>query len=259
MKLPMLCYDPGINFDVNEWKATAMTDMQMASSQDSTDKTVPALQTNEYFNALSHLIGAILSVSALVVLVVLASVEGKAAHIIGFAVYGTTLIVAFTFSSMLHFSLLLGRYKRSFEVLDHCAIYVLIAGTYTPFCLTLLSGALGWLLFGIVWSLAAFWIVVKAVLFTRMSEAMSGFSYISMGWISVLFLAPLYTRIGIEPILLLLAGGIVYTIGAVIFQLGKPNPFPPYFGNHEIWHIAVLFATALFFCVMLFYVLPYPQ
>jgi hemolysin III len=219
----------------------------------------PPWQTNEYFNALSHLIGAILSVSALVVLVTLASIEGKAPHIVGFALYGTTLVVVFIFSTMLHFSLALGRYKRTFEILDHCAIYLMIAGTYTPFCLTLLAGARGWLLFAIVWSLAAFWIVLKAVLFTRMSDAVSGFSYLSMGWLAVFFIAPLYNLVGIEPILLLLAGGIVYTIGAVIFQIRRPNPFPPYFASHEIWHIAVLIATGLFFCVMLFYVLPYPQ
>lgn len=223
------------------------------------DRMISAPNSNEYVNALSHLLGAILSVSATAILVTLAARDGKWAHLVGFAVYGTTLLLSFLASCILHFFLLFGRYKRVLGILDHCAIYLLIAGTYTPFCLTLFGGAIGWLLFGVVWSLAVFWIVVKAVFFVRMSSLVSNLSYISLGWIVLFFIYPMYTKLGAGAIGLMLTAGLVYTIGAVSFQRGKPNPFPPYFGNHELWHLAVLIGSGLFFCVMLLYVLPYPR
>ncbi|KPV50128.1 hemolysin, partial [Kouleothrix aurantiaca] len=152
--------------------------------------------TNEYVNALTHLVGAILSLSAIAVLVTLAAIAGKWLHLIGFAVYGTTLFLSFLASTMLHFFLLFGRYKRVFGILDHCAIYLLIAGTYTPFCLTLFAGATGWVLFGVIWSLAIFWIVLKSVFFVRMPTMLSNLSYLSMGWLVVFFFSPLASYLG---------------------------------------------------------------
>lgn len=227
--------------------------------KDRMDAMISAPDSNEYVNALSHLVGAILSISATVVLVVLAARDQKWAHLVGFAVYGTTLLLSFLASTILHFFLLFGRYKRVLGILDHCAIYLLIAGTYTPFCLTLFSPPVGWLLLGVVWSLAVFWIVLKAVFFTRMSSVRSNLSYISLGWIVVFFLYPIAQRLGVGAIGLMLAAGLIYTLGAVSFQQGRPNPFPPYFGNHEIWHLAVMLGSACFFCVMRFYVLPYAR
>lgn len=223
------------------------------------DRMISAPDSNEYVNALSHLLGAIVSVSATALLVTLAAQQGKWAHLVGFAVYGTTLLLSFLASCILHFFLLFGRYKRVLGILDHCAIYLLIAGTYTPFCLTLFGGAIGWLLFGIVWSLAVFWIVVKSVFFVRMSSLLSNLSYMSLGWIVLFFIYPVYIKLGAGAIGFMLTAGLVYTIGAISFQRGRPNPFPPYFGNHELWHLAVLVASGLLFCVMLFYVLPYPH
>jgi hemolysin III len=225
--------------------------------KDPMDRMISAPDSNEYVNALSHLVGAILSVSALAVLVTLAALAHKWALLVGFAIYGTTLFLSFLASSILHFFLLFGRYRRVFGILDHSAIYLLIAGTYTPFCLGLFAGPLGWLLFGVVWSLAVFWIVLKAVFFTRMSSALSNLSYISLGWVVIFFIGPIYTRLGPGAIALMLAAGLVYSVGAVSFALGRPNPRPPIFGNHEIWHLAVLLGSAIFFCVMLLYLLPY--
>jgi predicted membrane channel-forming protein YqfA (hemolysin III family) len=108
------------------------------------DPLISAHDSNEYFNSISHLIGAILSISALAVLVTLAAIDHKPGHVIGFAIYGTSLFLSFLFSCLLHFFLLFGKYLRVFGVLDHNAIYLLIAGTYTPFCLTIFSGATGW-------------------------------------------------------------------------------------------------------------------
>ena len=224
----------------------------------SLDPQISASDSNEYFNSISHLIGAILSISALVVLVTLSAINNKPAHVIGFSIYGTSLFLSLLFSCLLHFFLLFGKYLRVFGILDHNAIYLLIAGTYTPFCLVIFSGATGWVLFGIIWSLAVFFITLKSIFFERISVLMSNISYLLMGWIVVFLIGPVYTQLGMEAISLLLAGGLFYTIGAFIFASGKPNPFPPYFGSHEIWHVCVLAGNATMFLVMLFYVLPFP-
>ena len=105
------------------------------------DPLISAPDSNEYFNSISHLIGAILSISALTVLVSLAAIADKPIHVVGFAIYGVSLFLSFLFSCLLHFFLLFGKYLRIFGILDHNAIYILIAGTYTPFCLTIFSGA----------------------------------------------------------------------------------------------------------------------
>lgn len=229
----------------------------MARPKDQMDPMISSPDSNEYVNALSHLLGAILSISVIAVLVTLAAYEQKWMHLVGFAVYGTTLFLSFLASSILHFFLLFGRYNRVLGILDHCAIYLLIAGTYTPFCLTLFSGAAGWILFGVVWSLAVFWIVLKSIFFQRMSTVVSNISYVSMGWLVVFFFGPIYTQLGLGAILLMVGAGLLYTVGVLIFARGWPNPFPPFFGTHEIWHLAVLAGNALFFCVLLWYVLPY--
>jgi hemolysin III len=223
------------------------------------DSHISSSESNEYFNSISHLIGAILSISALAVLVTLAAINNKPAHVIGFAIYGTSLFLSLLFSCLLHFFLLFGKYLRVFGILDHNAIYLLIAGTYTPFCLTILSGATGWVLFGVIWSLAVFFITLKSIFFEKIPVWMSNSSYLLMGWIIVFLIGPIYTQLGTEAISLLIAGGLSYTIGSLIFANGKPNPFPPYFGSHEIWHICVLAGNAFMFLVMLFYVLPYPS
>ena len=223
------------------------------------DPHISSSDSNEYFNSISHLIGAILSISALVVLVTLAAINNKPAHVVGFAIYGASLFLSLLFSCFLHFFLLFGKYLRVFGILDHCAIYLLIAGSYTPFCLTILSGPTGWAMFGIIWSLALFFITIKSIFFTKISVLMSNISYLLMGWIIVFLIGPIYTELGMGAISLLIAGGLFYTIGALIFGYGKLNPFPPYFGNHEIWHLCVLAGNTLIFLVMLLYVLPYPK
>ncbi len=231
----------------------------MNQQKPSLDPHISSPDSNEYFNAISHLIGTILSVSALVVLVTLAAISHKPAHVIGFTIYGTSLFLSLLFSCLLHFFLLFGKYLRVFGILDHNAIYLLIAGTYTPFCLTIFGGATGWALFGVIWSLAVFFITLKSIFFARISVLMSNISFLLMGLIIIFLIGPIYTQLGMGAISLLVAGGLFYTVGALIFASGKPNPFPPYFGNHEIWHLCVLGGNATMFLVMLIYVLPYPQ
>lgn len=222
------------------------------------DRMISAPDSNEYVNTISHGLGALGAVAVTAVLVTLAARDGNGTLAIGFAVYGTTLLLSFLASCILHVFLLRGRYVRVLGILDHGAIYLLIAGTYTPFCVTLFAGARGWVLLGIVWSLAVFWIVIKALFFVRLSSLVSNLSYLSLGWIVIFFIAPISAQLGAGAVGLMLTAGVVYTLGAVSFQYGRPNPFPPYFGNHELWHVAVLVGSGLFVCVMFFYVLPYP-
>jgi hemolysin III len=233
--------------------------LRMDLQKPAVDPLISSHDSNEYFNSISHLIGAILSISALAVLVTLAAMDHKPGHVIGFAIYGTSLFLSFLFSCLLHFFLLFRKYLRVFGILDHNAIYLLIAGTYTPFCLTILNGATGWVLFGVIWSLAVLFITLKSIFFTRISVLVSNVSFLLMGWIIVFLIGPIYTRLGMEAITLLIAGGLFYTVGALILANGNPNPFPPYFGSHEIWHICVLAGNTIMFLVMLFYVLPYPK
>lgn len=223
------------------------------------DALISASDSNEYFNSISHLIGAILSVSALAVLVSLAAMANKPALVVGFTIYGVSLFLSLLFSCLLHFFLLFKKYLRIFGILDHNAIYLLIAGTYTPFCLSIFNGATGWILFGIIWSLAVFFITIKSIFFKKISVLLSNISFLLMGWIIIFLIGPIYSKLGLQALLLLLTGGLFYTIGAIIFANGKPNPFPPYFGNHEIWHICVLAGDTFLFLVMLFFVLPYPK
>jgi hemolysin III len=231
----------------------------MTLQKPSLDPLISSPDSNEYFNSISHLIGAILSISALAVLVTLAAIDHKSAQVIGFTIYGTSLFLSFLFSCLLHFFLLFKKYLRVFGILDHNAIYILIAGTYTPFCLTIFSGGTGWVLFGIIWSLAVLFITLKSIFFTKIPVLMSNISFLLMGWIIVFLIGPIYSQLGMGAISLLIAGGLFYTIGALILGNEKPNPFPPYFGNHEIWHICVLAGNTAMFLVMLFYVLPYPN
>ena len=230
---------------------------RMTLQKPALDPLISAPDSNEYFNAISHLIGAILSISALAVLVSLAAIAGKPIHVVGFVIYGVSLFLSFLFSTLLHFFLLFNKYLKVFGILDHNAIYILIAGTYTPFCLTILSGATGWVLFGIIWSLAVFFITIKSIFFSKISVLLSNISFLLMGWTVIFLIGPIYNQLGMGAISLMLAGGLFYTIGALIFAFGKPNPFPPYFGNHEIWHVCVLAGNTAMFLVMLFYVLPY--
>jgi hemolysin III len=223
------------------------------------DPMISSPDSNEYVSAISHLIGAIASIAGLAVLVSFAALEQKWLHTVGFGIYGTSLLLSLVASCLLHFFLLFGIYKRIFGILDHCAIYVLIAGTYTPFCLTVVGGIQGWLLLGAIWALAATFIALKAVFFAKIPPLWSNISYIMMGWLSLLVAYPIYVRLGWTAVALMAVGGLLYTVGAVIFARGTPNPRPPYFGNHDIWHLSVLAGNSVFFMLMLLFVLPLPR
>jgi hemolysin III len=189
-----------------------------------------------------------LSVAGLAVLVTLAALKGTAWHIVGCSVYGATLVLLYTASTLYH-SVRSPRLKRFFRIIDHASIYLLIAGTYTPFTLVNLRGGWGWTLFGLVWGLAALGILFKVFFVGRFSIASTAV-YLLMGWLVVIAIKPLLTLVPSGGILWLLVGGLAYTAGVVFFAWGKL----PY--NHAVWHVFVLTGSICHYFAVLFYVLP---
>lgn len=223
------------------------------------DDMISSRDSNEIINVITHLAGALLSVAGMVILIVLSARQQKWLHLTSFVIYGSTVIISFTMSTILHSFLLFKRYSKILGILDHSAIYFLIAGTYTPICLAVVGGGLGWSIFGVIWGLAVINVILKVTFFSKFPTLLSILGYLAMGWLSISLVYSVFNRLGMSSIFIMFLGGLSYTIGAIIFIKGKPNPFPPYLGNHEIWHIMVLMGNLAFFFLMLLYVLPYSR
>lgn len=201
------------------------------------------LKREEIANAITHGVGALLAVSALVLLITFSALQGSAWHVSSFTIFGSTMVVLYVMSTLYH-SLTHIRAKKLFRKFDHMSIFLLIAGTYTPFCLTALRGWLGWTIFGIVWGCALTGIVIKAF-HTGKAHLISTILYLVMGWIIIFFIRPVYETMSTEGFLFLILGGIFYTLGAFFFIREKI----PY--NHSIWHLFVLAGSTFhFFAVM---------
>ncbi len=201
----------------------------------------------ELVNSITHGIGIVLGIAGTAVLVVFAALHGTVWHIVGCSVYGATLILMFLASTLYH-SFHSPRIKHIFNILDHSAIYLLIAGTYTPFTLTALRGAWGWSLFGVVWGLALCGILYKAFCVGKF-PLVSTLLYVAMGWIVIVAVKPLIGAVTMPGLILLFAGGLSYTFG-VIFYAWRSLPY-----NHAIWHLFVLGGGVLqYLCVLLFVV-----
>lgn len=206
------------------------------------------MRKEELANSVTHGIGLALSVAGFVVLVVLAILRGGAWHIVSCSVYGSTLVCLYAASTLYH-SVRSRRVKRVLKVLDHSAIYLLIAGTYTPFSLVILRGGWGWTLFGLVWGLSVLGILFK-VWFVDRFQIASATVYLAMGWLVVIALKPLLALVPSHGLLWLLAGGVLYTAGVGFFAWRKL----PY--SHAIWHVFVLAGSACHYFAVLYYVLP---
>jgi len=204
----------------------------------------------EVMNAVTHGIGTLLAVAGLVLLTVLAYLHGDIWHIVSFSIYGTTLVLLYLASTLYH-SFTNEEVKRVFKILDHSAIYLLIAGTYTPFTLVPLHGVLGWTVFGVVWGLAIIGIVLK-VFFAGRFKFVSTMCYLGMGWFIVVAIKPLLATVPALGMSWLFVGGLFYTLGSV-FYLWKRIPY-----NHAIWHLFVLAGSVSHFIAVFFYVLPTP-
>ena len=203
----------------------------------------------ELMSSISHGVGTLLAVAALVVGVVMAAIYSDAWCVVSMAVYGATLVILYSMSTIYH-GLKPNKGKRVFRVLDHCSIFLLIAGTYTPLTLVSLRGVLGWVLFGIVWTAAILGIVLNAVNLNRF-KAFSMICYIAMGWVIVFAFKPLLDVMRTGGIVLLITGGVAYTIGAVLYGIGTKVKY-----MHSGFHFFVLAGSILhYFCILL-YVVP---
>jgi len=200
------------------------------------------------------LVGAFLSVGALGVLTAFAAVFGDAWHIVSFSIFGFTMFLMYTSSSLYHLLPLREDALRLFRKIDHIMIFLFIAGTYTPICLVGLRGPWGWTLFGIVWGLALVGIFLK-VFWLHAPRFLSTAIYVLLGWMAMIAFYPLTQVLSGSAMSWLLAGGISYSVGAVIYAVKKPDPFPGLFGFHEIWHLCVMGGSFCHFWLILRHVL----
>lgn len=199
----------------------------------------------ERFNSISHLIGAAAALAGMVVLVVLASLQGDPWKIVSFSVYGASLVALYTFSALYHS--LRGKVKLVFRKLDHHAIYLLIAGSYTPFTLVTLRGVWGWSIFGVVWGLAIIGIMIDS--FPRKGRRIVPvIIYLVMGWLAVMAAGPLLQALPLGGIVGLVAGGLFYTVGVIFYALDEVRHF------HGIWHLFVLAGSISHYFTILLYV-----
>ena len=197
----------------------------------------------ERINGLTHGVGAVLSVAGLVVLVVYAAIYGNAWHIVSFSIFGIALIILYTASTLYH-SVTHAAAKRVFWILDHSAIFILIAGTYTPFTLVSLREGWGWSLFGVVWVCAILGIILKIFYIGRF-EKISVAVYVIMGWLCVMAFKEIVANVSSLSIMLLIIGGLSYTLGVIFFAWQKL----PY--NHALWHLCVLSGSVFHYFAVL--------
>ena len=203
----------------------------------------------ELANALTHGAGAIASAVGAVVLVVLASLNGDAWQIVGSAVFGATLVLLYTASTVYH-AVRTPHVKARLKVLDHCAIYLLIAGTYTPFTLVGLRGGWGWSLFGAVWALAVAGVVFK-LFFIERFHLLSTALYVAMGWMVVVAAVPMVQRLSPATLAWMVAGGLAYTSGTLFYHSRRPYA-------HAVWHLFVIAGSVCHFAAVATQVLPPP-
>lgn len=191
----------------------------------------------EIFNSVTHGVGSLLSIAGTVVLIVFSAINSDAFAVVSSAVYGASLIILYTMSTLYH-SITNEKAKKFFRIMDHNTIFFLIAGTYTPYTLAVLRNPLGWVLFGIVWGAAAIGIVLNSIDLEKFSK-ISVVCYIAMGWVIIIAVKPLMSSMPFISFALLVAGGIFYTIGVIFYAIKKVKYF------HSVWHIFTVIGSAL--------------
>ena len=202
----------------------------------------------ELANSVTHAVGIVLAIAGLAVMMGFASTYGNAWHIVSASIFGATMILLYTASTLYH-SVQAPRGKALLRIFDHCAIFLLIAGTYTPFTLVNLRGPWGWSLFGTVWGLALLGIIYELTPLRRY-RLVTHVLYIGMGWAVVAAIKPMFSSIAPGGLALMVAGGLAYTLGIGFYALRKMRY------HHAVWHIFVLVGTTLHFFAVLFYVIP---
>jgi hemolysin III len=209
------------------------------------------LRLREPFCGLSHMAGAGLSLVGLVALVSVS--YGNPWHLTAFSIYGATLILLYTASTLYHSLPVAPSRVEQLRALDHAAIYGLIAGTYTPICLIALRGAWGWSLLGVEWGIALTAATLRLTC-PRFPDWVSYALYVLMGWLAVIALGPLFEALSAAGVAWLLGGGLLYTVGAIVMALDRPRLWPGVFGSHDLWHVFVLAGSACHFVVIRWFV-----
>lgn len=207
----------------------------------------------EIFNFVSHVVGGVFAIAALVLGIIMAAIKGNAWGVVSVSIYGTTMIILYTMSSLYH-GLTHPKAKRVFRIIDHCSIFLLIAGTYTPMTLVLLRPEyplLAWSVFGVIWFFCILGITLNAINLEKFAK-FSMFCYLAMGWCIVFAIKPMINTLAKNGLILLVAGGIAYTIGAILYGVGKKKVRY----MHGVFHIFVIIGSILHFFCILFYVLP---
>lgn len=203
----------------------------------------------EITNSVTHGIGVILSIAALVLTIVISAIHHNGIGVVSAVIYGTTMILMYLISCLYHSMSPNIKAKKVFRVIDHCDIYLYIAGCYTPFCISLIGGGIGWTLFGLVWSCAIIGVLLNAINLEK-NKKLSLILYLAMGWMIILSMKPLLDNLPTNGLILLLSGGIIYTIGAAIYGIGSKKRY-----FHSIFHVFVLMGSILQFFSILFYAL----
>lgn len=196
----------------------------------------------EPVNGLTHGLGALLSVLGLIVLLHDSFLKGTASHIVAFTMFGLSMISLYSSSALYHSIRARDKTIRLLKKLDHSMIYVLIAGSYTPICLIVLDGNWKWIVFISVWAFALGGII-KKIVWIDAPQWLSLLLYLGMGWMGVLLFPTLFEKLPLAFLVWIIAGGLAYSIGAIIYGIEKPNPLPGWFGHHEIWHLFVMAGT----------------
>ena len=215
------------------------------------DRILPTYtKGEEIFNMVSHIVGGAFGVIALVLCIVFSGIHHNGYAVISSIIYGVNMIILYTMSSIYHGLRPKGTAKKVFQILDHCSIFLLIAGSYTPFCLVTFreyNSALGWSIFGIIWGMAILGIVLNSIDIKKF-KTFSMICYLGMGW-CIIFTAKLLPQLlGIPGLVLLVTGGIIYTIGAILYGIGKKKKY-----IHSIFHLFILLGSILqFFCILLY-------
>lgn len=208
-------------------------------------------------SGLTHLVGAILSIIALCILVAQAAIYGDIWHMVSFTIFGATLLLMFASSALYHLVHASEPVLLWLKRIDHMAIFLLIAGSYTPFCLVPLHGDTGWLLFTAVWGLAAAGIGLK-LFWIGAPRMLSTLIYLGMGWLVVFAAKPAMAAVPTDALLWLLYGGIAYSLGAIVYATKWPNPWPRWVGFHEIWHVFVMAGAFCHFWAVAFHLAEVP-
>jgi hemolysin III len=208
------------------------------------------LPIEEVANAITHGLGLVLSIAGFIVLVVLAALRGEPVVIAGCFVYGLSLVILYAASTFYH-SVITHKTKKTLQIVDHCCIYLLIAGSYTPFGLVISGTPMGRGMLAAVWCFAAIGIGVKLLIRDRW-PAINVISYLAMGWLGVFAIQPLFNALGMMPVLLTVAGGVAYSLGVIFF------PWKSIRHHHAIFHVFILAGSIIHYTAVVLYVVPHP-